>query len=94
MRLSARLLSSAVVSIFAAFTLAPTALADSIQLSVNTSVVADLDSPNDNYWGGIYQYRGGSDFHRLSQYSQRDVGGFFHCLAFCAFGECDNFRNR
>jgi PEP-CTERM motif len=51
MHLSARLLSAAAVSIFATFTFAPTALADSIQLSVNTSVVADLDSPNDNYWG-------------------------------------------
>jgi hypothetical protein len=30
---------------------APAAWADSIQLSVNTSVVADLDSPDDNYWG-------------------------------------------
>jgi len=32
-------------------TVAPAALADSIQLSVNSSVTAYLYSPNDNYWG-------------------------------------------
>jgi hypothetical protein len=54
LRLSARLLSAAVVSIFAAFILAPTALADSIQVSVNTSALVDISSPNDNFYGAYY----------------------------------------
>jgi hypothetical protein len=32
-------------------TIAPAALADSIQLSVNSSVLANISSPNDNFWG-------------------------------------------
>lgn len=44
---------------------APTALADSIQLSVNSNVVALIDSPNDNFWGEYSTDRGLFDLPTL-----------------------------
>ena len=35
-------------------TATPAVLADSIQVSINTSAVADISSPNDNYYGQYY----------------------------------------
>jgi hypothetical protein len=35
-------------------TVGPTALADSIQLSLSSSVAVNVSSPNDNYWGTYY----------------------------------------
>jgi hypothetical protein len=41
---------------------APAAVADSIQLSVNTSVLVNFSSPNDNYWGTYFSGQPYTDF--------------------------------
>jgi len=50
--------------------IAPAALADNIQLSVNSSFIANIESPNDNFWGEYSTDRGLFDLPSLG------VGGY------------------
>ncbi len=60
MRLTTWFIAAAVL-----IAVAPAALADSIQLSVNSNVVALIDSPNDNFWGEYSTDRGLFDLPSL-----------------------------
>jgi hypothetical protein len=53
MRLTALLLTAVLLLM-----IAPIALADSIQLSVNSNFAASIDSPDDNFWGEYSTTRG------------------------------------
>lgn len=55
MRLLAKVLSAAALLLI----VVPGAFADSIQLSVSTSFMASIASPNDNFWGEYYSNEGG-----------------------------------
>src|ERR1700730_17838922 len=46
-------------------TVAPAAIADSIHLSVNSSVLATFSSPTDNFWGTYYTGSPYTDFPSL-----------------------------
>jgi hypothetical protein len=54
LRLSARLLSAATISILAASTLAPAALADSFQFTINSSVQEFITNTDNDSYMGIY----------------------------------------
>jgi hypothetical protein len=75
-----RIIGSLAVILLLAAT--PAALADSIQLSVNTSVVANLDSPNDNYWGEYVNLAGdpifvtGAGIHSVASAGFSDISLF------------------
>lgn len=51
-----RLTASLLTAVALLFPLAPTALADSIQLSINSSVTVNISSPNDNFWAYYYSW--------------------------------------